>query len=508
MFAWIICAAAAVPLVYFLIVYQFSYWKRRGITQLTPSFPFGDLGPFFRQRSSLGVVYADVYRLCKRLPFVGIYFSLRPMLVVNDPELIKNVLVRDFDHFHDRGLYVNEEKDPLSGHLFALGGEQWRHHRSKLTPTFTSGRLKEMFTNLVQIGRVLQDHVAKRAGEDIEIRDVMARYTTDIIASVGFGIENDSINEKGNIFREMGTKVFSPDLKTILRLTSTFFTPKLNALFGFKFIAQEIEDFIMNVVRETLEYRESNKVVRKDMMQLLMQLRNSGTVSIDDRWDIEVSTNKKKLSLEQVTAHAFVFFIAAYETSSTTISFCLFELARNPEIQKKVQQEIDQVLASHNGEITYDNINEMKYLENCIDETLRKYPAVPFLNRECSKDYKIPGTDTTIEKGTSLVIPVLGLHRDPDHYPEPDRFIPERFSNFEDISTKPYLPFGAGPRNCIGLRLGKLQTKAGLVMMLSKFNVRLADETYASKELALDARSVVLMPVGGIKVSISERRAS
>ncbi|XP_052566256.1 probable cytochrome P450 6d5 [Culex pipiens pallens] len=508
MSSWLVLIAAlAAPLLYLLVARQFSYWKRRGVAQLGPIFPFGNLGPFFRQRSCLGVTYAELYHRWKALPFVGIYFSLRPLLLINDPELIKNVLTRDFEYFHDRGLHVNEEKDPLSGHLFALGGDKWRHHRSKLTPTFTSGRLKEMFQNLVEIGQVLQEYVGKRAaaGEEVDVRELMARYTTDVIASVGFGIENDSINDSDNMFRKMGTKVFAQDIKTIVRLASTFFLPKLNALFNFKFIAQDIEDFMMNVVRETLEYRESNNVVRKDIMQLLMQLRNTGTVSMDKIWKVEAATpSAKQLSLEQVTAHAFVFFAAGYETSSSTISFCLFELARNVDIQRKLQAEIDQVLAKHNGAITYDSINEMKYLENCIDETLRKYPAVPFLNRECTKDYVIPGTSSTVEKGTTVIIPVLGLQHDPEFYSDPEKFIPERFTD-EATTDKPYLPFGTGPRVCIGLRLGKLQTKMGLVMMLSKFNIRLVDETYYSKELELDSKGLFLMPIGGIKVAVSAR---
>ncbi|KAL9699478.1 hypothetical protein quinque_002919 [Culex quinquefasciatus] len=487
MSSWLVLnAALAVPLLYLLVARQFSYWKRRGVAQLVPVFPFGNLGPFFRQRSCLGVTYAELYHRWKALPFVGIYFSLRPLLLINDPELIKNVLTRDFEYFHDRGLHVNEGKDPLSGHLFALGGDKWRHHRSKLTPTFTSGRLKEMFQNLVEIGLVLQEYVGKRA-------------------AAGEEVDNDSINDSDNMFRKMGTKVFAQDLKTIVRLASTFFLPKLNALFNFKFIAQDIEDFMMNVVRETLEYRESNNVVRKDIMQLLMQLRNTGTVSMDKIWKVEAATpSAKQLSLEQVTAHAFVFFAAGYETSSSTISFCLFELARNVNIQRKLQADIDQVLAKHNGAITYDSINEMKYLENCIDETLRKYPAVPFLNRECTKDYVIPGTSSTVEKGTTVIIPVLGLQHDPEFYSEPQKFIPERFSE-EATTDKPYLPFGTGPRVCIGLRLGKLQTKMGLVMMLSKFNIRLVDEAYHSKELELDSKGLFLMPIGGIKVAVSTR---
>ncbi|XP_058830801.1 probable cytochrome P450 6d4 [Topomyia yanbarensis] len=507
MISWIILAVLAAPVVYLLLLHHFSYWKRHGIAQLGPSFVFGDVGQFIRQQHCIGVMCSKLYEISKNLPYVGIYVSFRPGMLINDPQMIKDITVRDFEHFHDRGLHVNEEKDPLSCHLFALGGEKWKHHRSKLSPTFTSGRLKEMLPIMMDVGKVLQKHIEKRAAVEkvIDMREVMARYTTDIIASVGFGIKIDSINNHEDIFRQMGTRVFSTSLKNSLRLASTFFTPKLNSVLGFKFIDQEVEDFMINVVKDTLEHRESNNVIRKDMMQLLLQLRNLGTVSIDERWDIGVPNSHKQLSLEQVTAHAFVFFTAAYETSSTAMSFCLHELAKNKTIQHKVQKEIDHVLSQSGGNLTYDNLAEMKYLESCIDETLRKYPSVPFLNRECTKEYPIPGTNVTIPKGTPIIIPVMGLHNDPNFFPEPEKFVPERFSDEKQATSKAYIPFGTGPRNCIGMRMGKIQTKVGLVSLLSKFNFDLADEGQMNKELKLDPRSLILMPVGGINLTITKK---
>ncbi|XP_055531477.1 probable cytochrome P450 6d5 [Wyeomyia smithii] len=507
MLSYLVLIVLAAPIVYLLLLYQFSYWKRHGIPQLGPSLAFGDIGQLVRQQYCIGEMFGKLYEKCKQLPFVGVYVSFRPALMVNDTELIKDITVRDFDHFHDRGLHVNEQKDPLSGHLFALGGEKWRDHRAKLTPTFTSGRLKEMFPIMLEIGQVLQDHVGKRVHTEkvLEMREVMARFTTDVIASVGFGIKIDSINDKNETFREMGIRVFAHTLKNMLRLGSTIFTPKMNAIFGFKFVDQEVEDFMISIVRDTLEYREKNNVIRKDMMQLLLQLRNRGTVSYDEQWDASPTSAAKHISLEQVTAHAFVFFVAAYETSSTAMSFCLYQLAKNPHVQEKVHAEIDRILAKNQGKLTYNTLTEMKYLEGCIDETLRMYPSLPFLNRECNKAYKLPGTDHTIPKGTPVIIPIMGIHRDPDLFPEPEKFIPERFQDEQLYTSDAYLPFGIGPRICIGMRMGKVQTKVGLAMLLSKFNFRLTDEKQKNQELQLDPRSVILMPVGGIHLAVTER---
>ncbi|XP_065091270.1 probable cytochrome P450 6d5 [Ochlerotatus camptorhynchus] len=484
--------------------YVFGFWKRRKIPQLMPLFPFGNFTNLFRGRASFPEVCKKLYQRSKQWPLLGGYVLLRPMLFVNDPQLAKDIMVRDFQHFHDRGSYVDEENDPLGGHLFSLAGEKWKHLRTKLTPAFTSGKLKGMFKTLVDTGVVLQSFIQKYAecGEVVEIREILARYTTDIIASVAFGIQIDSINNPNEPFRQMGRKVFEPSLRNNMRILLTYMVPKLNRLLKLK-IDDDVERFMLGVVRETLEYREQNGITRKDMMQLLLQLRNTGTVSDDERWTVDATNQLKELSLEEVAAQAYVFFLAGFETSSTTMSFCLYELAKNATIRRKVQQEIDSVMERYGGELTYEGITEMRYLECCIDETLRKYPPVPILNRECTQDYKFPGSHLIIEKGTAVVLQFGGMQHDPQYYPQPMRFEPERFQE-ANVRTKPYAPFGDGPRICIGMRMGKMLTKVGLSLLLARFNFELSGTT--EPELLMDSNSFVPTPVDGINLKVSCRR--
>ncbi|XP_019531005.3 probable cytochrome P450 6d5 [Aedes albopictus] len=493
-----------------LISYQFRYWIRRGVPQLQPSFPFGDFGEFFRQKHGIPMTYANIYARSRHLPYVGIYLSMRPALIVNDPQMVKDILGRDFDHFHDRGLHVNEETDPLSGNLFSLGGVTWKNLRAKLTPTFTSGCLKGMLPILVDKAMVLQKRFAMELSSQssIEVKDLFARYTTDVIASVAYGIDIDSINNQHDIFRRMGIRVFQHDFKTSLRLALTFFIPKIKALLGFRMVAPDVEDFMINLVCKTIEQRERDRTQRKDMMQLLLQLRNTGTVSISDhQWNLDSSSTDKTLSINQVAAQVFVFFIAGYETSSTLMSFCVLELARNPEIQAKVHREIDSILSHHGGALTYESLAEMKYLDSCMDETLRKYPPVPFLNRECTKAYRIPETNVIIDKGTAVVVSLLGMHRDPQYFPQPDEFKPERFSSEEQLngSNRAYFPFGGGPRVCIGMRMGLLQAKVALVTLLAKFELSLANKEDYDRELPLKANTLLLVTQDGIQLVVKER---
>lgn len=169
------------------------------------------------------------------------------------------------------GLYVDEKHDPLSGHLFSLKGEKWKKLRSNLSPLFSPGKLKMMFPTFLDCAINLQNHVGKCVESDnnvIEIRDLLARYTTDIIASVGFGIDNFSINEPNNLFRKMGAKVFAPSLKTGLRALMTFLMPQLNKYIRIKCVDKDVEDFMFAIVKETIEYREKNNQQRNDFMQV------------------------------------------------------------------------------------------------------------------------------------------------------------------------------------------------------------------------------------------------
>jgi cytochrome P450 family 6 len=109
--------------------------------------------------------------------------------------------------------------------------------------------------------------------------------------------------------------------------------------------------------------------------------------------------------------------------------YCLYELAKNPAIQRKVQEEIDSVMKSTESGVSYENLHEMKYLECCIDEALRKYPFAPTLFRKCKEDYKISGSDVTIPKNTTIFISALAQHRDPSIFENPLEFKPERFLN-------------------------------------------------------------------------------
>ncbi|KAJ8975579.1 hypothetical protein NQ317_013081 [Molorchus minor] len=169
----------------------------------------------------------------------------------------------------------------------------------------------------------------------------------------------------------------------------------------------------------------------------------------------------------------------------------------------KVRHEINAVMAKH-GTITYDSMNEMKYMQQVIDETLRMYPPVPIITRQCVEDYKVPDSDTVIERGTMVLVCIKAIHHDEKYYPNPDKFDPDRFTEENKSRRHHYshLPFGQGHRICIGERFGIMQTKVGLTTILKNFNVKLNNKT--KLPLKISTKSIITRAEGDIWLNLEK----
>lgn len=509
------CSCASVLIAVFLVVlgalytyfkHKFSYWEKKGVPFLKPSFPLGNCGELILLRKSFGETYTGLYNTLEGNKFGGVFLLHRPQLIIRDPDLIKAVLVKDFDHFHDHGFASDEKIDPLSGNLFMLNGSKWRELRAKLSPTFTSGKMKLMFQTMNNCGKELTEHLKTPAdqGEILEFRDVLAKYSTDIIASCAFGIECNCLKNPDAEFRKWGRRIFEPTFDAIARGLLYFLIPSVPIALGITNTPTDIITFFRTLVHETVNFREKHSIKRDDFLQLLIRLKNKESLEPDTSTG-EFDGKSAGMTMDELAAQVFIFFIGGFETCSTTMSFCLYELALNPDIQRQVQDEIDNMLQEHNGEITYEAIHHMEYLDKIVAETLRKYPPVTSLNRECTKDYQIPGTHVNLEKGMQVIIPAEALHHDPQYFPEPERFDPERFSEEAKKGRHHYvyLPFGEGPRICIGMRFGMMQTKVGLISVLANYEVSACEKT--SIPLKKDPRMFINTPAAGIWLQIRNR---
>ncbi|XP_077892855.1 cytochrome P450 3A9-like [Ictidomys tridecemlineatus] len=297
------------------------------------------------------------------------------------------------------------------------GDEQWKRIRTLLSPTFTSGKFKEIFPIINKSGDVLVNNMRLESekGKFINLKDIFGAYSMDVITATSFGVNIDSLNNPQDPFVEKVKKLlkfhfFDPLLLSIISL--------LLALSDLEFVAQSI-----------------------------------------------------------------ILIFAGYETTSNALSFILYELATHLDVQTKLQQKIDSTLPNK-APATYETVIQMKYLDMVVNETLRLYPIAGRLERICKKDVEINGVP--IRKGTVVMISSYVLHRDPQHWPEPEEFRLERFSknNKDSINPYVYMPFGNGPRNCITMRFALMNIKLALVKVMQNFSFKTCKETQISLKLA------------------------
>jgi cytochrome P450 family 6 len=273
--AVVACLLAAIY-IYFKV--SFRYWKQRNVPYIDPSFPFGNSRDLIFLRKPLGHLFADLYKRLDGEKYGGMYMVTKPELIFRDPDIIRNVLVKDFTSFHDRGVFINEEAEPLSGHLVFLSGNKWRNLRMKLTPTFTSGKMKMMFQTLVDCGQELGSILEESSHnqETIEIKDILARYSTDIISSCAFGIESNSLKNPDSEFRQCGRKIFKPSIRNLFLRTLSSIIPSLMRVLKLRIIDPKVSKYFQSMVQDTVNFREKNNLKRNDFMQLLIQLKNRG----------------------------------------------------------------------------------------------------------------------------------------------------------------------------------------------------------------------------------------
>jgi cytochrome P450 family 6 len=274
-----VCVLAAVY-VYFKV--SFNYWKKRNVPYAKPTFPFGNFGDMLFLKTNIGQLFANIYKELDGEMYGGTYALTKPGFIFRDPDIIKNVLVKDFSSFHDRGFYIDEELEPLTGHLFLLPGKRWRNLRVKLSPTFTSGKMKMMLQTLVDCGIELGSILEKSASDEevIEIRDILARYSTDVISSCAFGIHCNCLENPDAEFREWGRKLFIPSVRNAIITFVALTTPRLLSIFKVSTLDPSISKYFRNMVEDTVNYRETNKITRNDFMHLLIQIKNK--VKLDE----------------------------------------------------------------------------------------------------------------------------------------------------------------------------------------------------------------------------------
>ncbi|XP_013172507.1 PREDICTED: probable cytochrome P450 9f2 [Papilio xuthus] len=470
-------------IVYCIYVHKSIHYlyKKRGIKYI-PGVPiFGNaLKSTFRKKHFV----EDIDAVYKKFPderYIGYTQGTTPIILIRDPEIIKSITVKDFDHFVDHRQFLSEDVEPLIGSsLFFMKGDKWRDMRTTLSPAFTGSKMRLMMPFMTEISESMVEYLKDYALEDIDVCDLMRRYSNDVIASCAFGCQVNSVKDKENEFYKTGQSLFEMTTLQRTKLILSMYFPSLAKNLGLKVFKEKDISFFQNLVKDTMEYREKNNIERPDMIQLLKQ-----------------------------ASQVFIFFFAGFETSATTLSMTIHELAVNPLVQEKLYEEI-KIFQETKGKLLYENINDLKYLDCVINETLRKWSPALIMDRVCTKPYELPppregGKPTKLNPGDYVYNMVNSIHLDPKHYPEPDVFQPERFSEENKHEIKPFTftPFGIGPRTCIGTRFAILEIKVLIYNIVLNFKILKCEKT--TDPILLQPHEFNISALGGTWVKLEAR---
>lgn len=501
-------------LLYWYSTSAFSQLSRVGIRH-PPPLPFIGNLLFFRE----GFWENHTKLITEYGPVCGYYIGRQMYVVVSSPEMIKQILVTNFSNFTNR-TKPNLISKPMLDSILCLRDDRWMYVRSLLTPAFSDTKLKEMTPLINQACDILLCNLKVYAdsGKAFDIQRCYNCFTLDVVGSVAFGTEVDSQKNPDDPFVKNCRTFFEMSLfKPLLILILSFpciMIPLLRIFPNKK--QKELNGFFIQTIKNAIVYRHQQDAAerRRDFLQWMLDACDSagcsavlGPSAAPTQHEAPLAGTapaekaQKALTEDEIAGQAFLFLIAGYETTTSTLSFATYLLATNPECQEKVLQEVDEFSAKHMVP-DYQNVQELPYLDMVIAETLRMYPPAFRFTREAAKDCVVLGQH--IPAGAVIETAVGHLHHDPEFWPEPEKFIPERFTEEAKKERHPfaYLPFGAGPRGCIGMKMGLLETKMTLLRILQKFQFKTCPET----EIPLQLKSkATLGPKNGVYIILESR---
>lgn len=460
-----------------------KYWEKLKVKHVKPKLFFGNTFEAVIGSKHPAEVIEKTYIKFPNEDIIGYYETVKPMLIVRSPQLIENILIKDFSYFTDRSVSPGPSKISIATNLFNMCGKEWRAFRTKLSPLFTTQKLKYMFGPLSECGKNLSSVLDSNLDKEVDVKEIMSLFSIDVIGSCAFGIDPRVLQNPSSNFRGMAKNMFDFDVTQYLRILFIGVAPKIANRLNITFIKYHIMKYFCDIIANTMQFRQKHGVERHDFVQMLMQLKETGKIEMhvhdpDDEFLNEANNKNNdsyeiKVTDELLVGTGFGFLVAGFHTTASTLTYALFELAQQPDILYKVKREIKDQVAVH-GNITYDSLKCMTYLDKVLKETMRLHPSAPTIVRVCTKTYKFP-SGLTVQPGDSIIIPVLALHRDPFIYEDPYTFNPNRFDTPPRVGT--FLPFGEGPRMCIAARFAVLEMKYALSKMLMNYDIQLSRRT-------------------------------
>lgn len=470
-------------------------FRRHGIPGPSPELLWGNWNQLKKDRLQVMQQWIDRYG-----KVFGFFMAEKPCMVVTDLDLVRQIFVKKGHTFIDRP-QVALEVEPYISSLAFLRGEEWKKVRTVLNATITASKVNRC-SRIVsrcaeELLRVLKRHHER--DELVDIMDMAEGYSLDVITKCALAWKVNC-QQKSDDTLLLGLRRIFEDLDSTV-IESTLALPGIRSILKLIYPFTSVSKMLRRIaenVRENINKRRKGQSPREDdMLQMLLDAQ----AGVEDK---TYNVQKSDLLIEDrhVIANSIVLLVAGFETTAMGIGFALYVLATYPEEQDKVHSEIDTVLP-YDDEISLDSIQNLKRLDMVINETLRLYPALPIMiARLCPRDMTV--RDQFIPAGTSVFAPAWHIHRDPESWPEPSRFLPDRFAEeHPERHSLAFIPFGLGPRYCFGKRLALLEIKMALCAILRKYRVIPSEETV--NPISVTVPNVTLRPVGDIKLKFENK---
>ncbi|GBN52604.1 Cytochrome P450 3A24, partial [Araneus ventricosus] len=494
-----------------------DYWTKRGVPFLPRMSLFTLL--LLPYTKSIVEVFQELFGKHELGRVFGGFEGTKPNLVVSDPDLLRDVLVKDFHVFPYRRLMPTG--DPIADSMVTMvTGEDWKRIRTIITPAFTSKRMRQMSSIMNECSQSVVEVCEKQhdKGEQVDCKGLFAAFTMDVIARSAFGTQIDAHNDPQNEFVRKVRESFLSF--TIPRLVISMLLP----LWIMKWLPASLnplrmdkDNFFKNVTMKVIQKRKETGTRYNDFLQLMMDAaeenaRAENMEVVEDETDrfgsitnngLSPSVKYKSLTDDELLAQCVLFFMVGYETTANILSFVAYCLAVNPEWQEKLIQEVDDAFRKH-GEMSYDAVREMKILDAVVSETLRMHPTITSGERTAVEDYVLGNTGVVVEKGMRVLVPTLAMHYDPEFFQDPKTFNPERFmDSYEPKHPQyAYLPFGAGPRNCLGMRFALLEIKMCISNLLRHFRLKPHSTTKVPLEYK---KGMILLSIADLPLTVEKR---
>ncbi|KAK9505903.1 hypothetical protein O3M35_009871 [Rhynocoris fuscipes] len=401
---------------------------------------------------------------CKRYPrFMSTYVVGVPIVVLQDPADIE-VLLGSVNHI-TKGREYFPLVPWLREGLLLSSGEKWHQRRKLLTPTFHFRILEDNMQSLNKHARQLIKNMLKEEGKPFIAEDLVTLCTLDVICETAMGFSLNTQQDDHENYYVKTVKKISNMMVTRLR---TFWLRK-DWVFDLSALGKQFQknlsllhNFTEKIIKERKISYKMEENITSDCEEESVYFSKKRKAFLDSLLELDKKYPNLFTDLD-IREEVDTFMFEGHDTTSAAIVFALFLLANHPDVQEKAYQEQFSIFGISDRAATRNDLQEMHYLEMVIKETLRLYPSVPYISRILTQDLLLSDNTLLPEGINTSIIPVM-VHRNPTYFPDPEKFDPERFTQENCRNRHPfaYIPFSAGPRNCIGQKFAMMELKVVL----------------------------------------------